>query len=82
MYRRAIITFIDILGFKQLIESQSFEQVHKKLSVVRRLSEVEEQADGEGFEPKVIQFRTRSFEYGRWIRTRTKRRRTEPCSMR
>lgn len=56
MYRQAVITYIDILGFKHLISSGTFEDVSKKLKTIRRLSNVDDQADGESFEPKVIQF--------------------------
>jgi hypothetical protein len=56
MYRQAVITFIDILGFKHLISTGTFEEVSKKLKTIRRLSDVDDQADGESFEPKVIQF--------------------------
>ncbi len=58
MYREAVITFIDILGFKELIASDNYDNVEKKLKVVHRLSGVNEQNenDGEGFESRVIQF--------------------------
>lgn len=56
MYRQAVITFIDILGFKHLISTGTFEEVSKKLKTIRRLSAVDDQADGESFKPKVIQF--------------------------
>ena len=56
MYRHSVITFIDILGFKQLIAKSTFEEVAKKLKTIRRLSELDEAQDGEGFEPKIIQF--------------------------
>lgn len=56
MYRRAVITFVDILGFKHLINKGTFEEIAKKLHTVRRLSDVDDLQDGESFEPKVIQF--------------------------
>lgn len=56
MYRQAVITFVDILGFKHLINTETFEEVSKKLKIIRRLSDVDDQQDGENFEPKVIQF--------------------------
>jgi hypothetical protein len=56
MYRDAVITFVDILGFKNLIASSTYEEVAAKLSTVRRLSGLDEAEDGEGFEPKIIQF--------------------------
>lgn len=56
MYRQAVITFIDILGFKHLISTGTFEEISKKLNTIRRLSNVDEQEDGESFKPKVIQF--------------------------
>lgn len=56
MYRQAVITFIDILGFKHLISTSTFEEVFRKLKTIRRLSDVDDHADGESYEPKVIQF--------------------------
>lgn len=56
MYRQAVITFIDILGFKHLISTGTFEEVSKKLKTIRRLSGANDQADGESFGPKVVQF--------------------------
>lgn len=56
MYKQAVITFIDILGFKHLINTGTFKDVSNKLKTIRRLSDVDDQADGESFEPKVIQF--------------------------
>lgn len=56
MYRQSVITFIDILGFKQLIAKSKFEEINEKLKTIRRLSELDETQDGEGFEPKIIQF--------------------------
>lgn len=56
MYTQAVIAFIDILGFKHLISTGTFEEVSRKIKAVRRLSGVDDQADGESFEPKVIQF--------------------------
>ena len=56
MYREAVTTFVDILGFKHLISTSTYEEVEAKLSTVRRLSGLDETEDGDGFEPKVIQF--------------------------
>ncbi|MEF2253391.1 hypothetical protein V4D00_23745 [Ralstonia solanacearum] len=56
MYREAVVTFVDILGFKQLIDSNTFEEVANKLTTVRRLSGYDETQSGEGFEPKILQF--------------------------
>lgn len=56
MYRQSVITFLDILGFKNLIAKSTFEEVEKKLRTIRRLSDVDEEEDGEGFEPKIVQF--------------------------
>jgi hypothetical protein len=56
MYRKAVITFVDILGFKEIIASSSYEHVAKKLETVRRLSGHSKDEDGDGFDPKVIQF--------------------------
>jgi hypothetical protein len=56
VYREAVITFVDILGFKNLIRTNTCEQVAGKLATVRRLSGLNEAEDGEGYEPKIIQF--------------------------
>jgi hypothetical protein len=56
VYREAVTTFVDILGFKNLISTSTYEEVNAKLSTVRRLSGLDETEDGEGFEPKIIQF--------------------------
>ncbi|BDE73457.1 MAG TPA: hypothetical protein PK306_02720 [Aquabacterium sp.] len=56
MYRRSLITFIDILGFKHLIQTSTDAQITEKLATLRRFSATEDDEDGEGFEPKVIQF--------------------------
>lgn len=56
MYREAVITFVDILGFKNLINTSTYETVATKLATVRRLSGLDESEDGEGLEPKTIQF--------------------------
>jgi hypothetical protein len=56
MYRESVITFVDILGFKNLINSKTFAEVKDKLSVVRRLSGLRDKEDGEGMAPKIIQF--------------------------
>ena len=56
MYRQSVITFVDILGFKNLIEKSTYEQVAAKLKTVRQRSGQKETEDGEGFEPKIIQF--------------------------
>lgn len=56
MYKEAVITFVDILGFKNLIDTNTFEQVATKLATVRRLSGLDETEDGEGHAPKIIQF--------------------------
>lgn len=56
MYKESVITFVDILGFKNLINSSTYEEVAAKLSIVRRLSGLNDAEDGDGFEPKIIQF--------------------------
>lgn len=56
MYKEAVITFVDILGFKNLINTSTYEEVAAKLSTVRRLSGLNEAEDGEGFQPRIIQF--------------------------
>lgn len=55
MYRRSLISFIDILGFRHLIANSTFEQVSKKLAKVKHFSGTEDE-DGDGLEPRVIQF--------------------------
>ena len=56
MYRPAIITFVDILGFKSLVNTCSFEDISAKLKTVLHFSGFDETEDGEGFEPRIIQF--------------------------
>jgi len=56
MYRTAVITFVDILGFKDIIAKSSFETVQKKLKTVRRLSGADPASTGEDGEAKIIQF--------------------------
>ena len=56
MYRPAVITFVDILGFKDIIAKSSFETVAKKLKTVRRLSGVDPSNTGEDGDAKIIQF--------------------------
>ena len=56
MYRQSVITFIDILGFKNLIAKSTYQQISEKLNTIRRLSGFNEKEDGEGFKPKIIQF--------------------------
>lgn len=56
MYKRALISFIDILGFKNLIASSDYAAVAKKLEAVKRFSGPEADEDGEGLEPHFIQF--------------------------
>lgn len=55
MYRRSLVSFIDILGFRHLIATSTFEQVAKKLAALKRFSGRDED-DGDGLEPRVIQF--------------------------
>jgi len=47
---------VDILGFKNLIDTSTYEEVAAKLAAVRRVSGLNEGEDGEGYEPKIIQF--------------------------
>lgn len=56
MYRTSIISFIDILGFKNLVNSSTYEELSEKLRIIRRLSGDDDGLNGEGLEPKVIQF--------------------------
>ena len=56
MYREAIITFVDVLGFKKIIQDSSAEEVSKILKKMRYFSAFDESEDGEGALPKVIQF--------------------------
>lgn len=56
MYKEAVISFVDILGFKDLINKSTYKEVAQKLSTVRRLSGNNGSEDGDGFEAKIIQF--------------------------
>ncbi len=56
MYRKSIISFIDIMGFKNLVNSSTYEDLAKKLKIIRRLSGEDDEMNGEGLEPKIIQF--------------------------
>lgn len=56
MYRPVIITFVDILGFKSLVNKCSFEDISAKLKTVLHFSGFNGKEDGEGFEPRIIQF--------------------------
>lgn len=56
MYRKSVITFVDILGFKSLVNSKSYTEIQHILNTVLRFSGFDEEETGEGMEPKVIQF--------------------------
>lgn len=56
MYREAIITFVDILGFKNIIQRSTAEDVFKVLKKIERFSSLKDSSDGENFTPKIIQF--------------------------
>lgn len=56
MYRQAIITFVDILGFKDIIQKSTAEGVLKILKKIEYFSNLTESSDGEDFTPKIIQF--------------------------
>lgn len=56
MYRPAVITFVDILGFKALVSASTYEEIRAKLETVLKFSGFDEKEDGEGFEPRIIQF--------------------------
>ncbi|MNZ54777.1 hypothetical protein D3C78_726890 [compost metagenome] len=56
MYRTAVITFIDLLGFKSIVNSCSYEEIRNKLETVLKFSGFDKNEDGEGLEPKIIQF--------------------------
>jgi hypothetical protein len=53
-YRTALISFIDILGFRQIVASRKCEEISAALRIMRRFSEGDE--SGEEFSAKVIQF--------------------------
>jgi len=56
MYREAIITFVDILGFKNIIQKSTAEEVLKILKKIEYFSDAKESSDGEDYTPKIIQF--------------------------
>ncbi|WP_153028144.1 hypothetical protein [Pseudomonas aeruginosa] len=56
MYRQCIISFIDLLGFKDIIQNSSAEDIRRRLSIVRDFSGLGDFENGEGYAPKVIQF--------------------------
>jgi len=53
-YRTALISFIDILGFRQIVASRSCDEISAALRTMRRFSEGDE--SGEDFSARVIQF--------------------------
>lgn len=56
LYRQAIITFIDILGFKEMVRSKSAGEVKRSLKAIRAFSGLDEKEDGDGYLPKTVQF--------------------------
>ena len=53
-YRTALISFIDILGFRQIVASRKHDEISAALRTMRRFSEGDE--SGENFSARVIQF--------------------------
>lgn len=53
-YRRALISFIDILGFRQIVASRSCDEIGTALRTMRQFSEGDE--SGEDLSARVIQF--------------------------
>ncbi len=57
MYRKSIITFLDILGFRSLIESRPFDKIQTALKVLKNVSQqFIEEIDENSFSRAVIQF--------------------------
>lgn len=56
MYRHSIVTFIDILGFKEIVKSRSAESIGKVLEVLRRVNKHEDFLGDDDFDPRVLQF--------------------------
>ncbi len=55
MYQKSIITFIDILGFKEIVNSRSSDQVDKILDTLNDFTANEPDDDDE-FEPQTLSF--------------------------
>lgn len=53
-YRKALISFIDILGFRQIVASRKCNEISKALKTMRQFSEGDD--SGEDFSARVIQF--------------------------
>ncbi|MBB6367958.1 hypothetical protein FHR56_003123 [Xanthomonas sacchari] len=53
-YRKALISFIDILGFRQIVGSRNCDEISTALKTMRQFSEGDD--SGEEFNARVIQF--------------------------
>ena len=58
MYRRSIVTFIDILGFGNLVATNTVEQIQDALRLLRNVSvwDYNDEVDDASFVERVIQF--------------------------
>ena len=55
MYQEAIVTFLDILGFGEIVKTKRSEKVDKILNIVERYT-VPDPKYGTGYIPEVITF--------------------------
>jgi hypothetical protein len=58
MYRNSVVTFIDILGFRDIVMSDTPESVQRKLRAIQRYAvpELSGENFGDDFEPVTVQF--------------------------
>jgi len=60
MYTKAIVTFIDILGFRDLVSKASFEEIKQKIDLITYfatpLADNDDDEGEETFNPTIIQF--------------------------
>ena len=58
MYRDAVVTFLDILGFRDIVMNSDPDFIRRKLNAVKRFAVTQhvDIADEEDFEPITIQF--------------------------
>ncbi len=58
MYRNAVVTFIDILGFRDIVMNDDPESVHRKLQAIKRFAvpDQSQDFDEDDFEPFTVQF--------------------------
>lgn len=56
MYRRSIITFLDVLGFRSLVSSKPFDEIQNTLRILRNVSLHDHEVDEDSFECRVLQF--------------------------